>query len=117
MAKLSLFRGNSTAVTGRTVTDGQVLVDLTNHSLYTDVGNTRISLSSSSEREQSDWAESDTSSASYIRNKPTKLNQFNSTLVVTESQEPVSGNVDNKTRWVGGDDGRVDLTFLKMDGS
>lgn len=116
MAKLSLFRGSSTAVTNRDVTDGQLLVDLTNNSLYTDVGNTRTLLSENRNGAQADWTQSTTSSVDYIKNKPTKLNQFDDTLRIYGTTEPTIDLVDNKTRWFGGD-GRVDLTFINMDGS
>ena len=116
MAKLSLFRGSSTAVTNRDVTDGQLLVDLTNNSLYTDVGNTRTLLSENRNGAQADWTQTNSSSVDYIKHKPTKLNEFTDTLRVYGTTEPTTGLVNNKTRWFG-EDGRVDLTFINMDGS
>ena len=116
MAKLSLFRGSGSEVAQREVTDGQLLVDLTNRSLSTDVGNSRISLSSSrSVSEQSDWNSTDISSVSYIQNKPTKLSQFDSTYVIYSDNEPTTNLVNNKTRWYGSYN-RVTVTFLNMDG-
>lgn len=117
MAKLSLFRGSGSEVAQREVTDGQLLVDLTNRSLSTDVGNSRISLSSTrSVSEQSDWNSTDTSSVSYIQNKPTKLSQFDSTYVIYSDNEPTTNLVNNKTRWYGSYN-RVTLTFINLDGS
>ena len=116
MAKLSLFRGTSSQVNARSVIDGQLLVDESTPSLYTDVGNSRLLLSQSGPKPQSDWTQSDSSSADYIKNKPTKLSQFNSKYVVYDTTEPTENLVDDKTRWYGGD-GRVVLTFLNRDGS
>lgn len=120
MSQLSLFRGTTSEVNSRSLTDGQLLVDTQAHTVkvdYDDNGTvTRVMVSGGGTASQANFAETDSSSGAYIRNKPTKTSDFTDTLFIYGDTEPTTDLVSGKTEWIGSD-GRVNLTFINMDGS
>ena len=119
--KLSLFRGNTSAVNSKQRADGQLLVDTEAGTVKVDVLQNgvvnRILISGAGTgSSQSDFTETDPAVGSYIKHKPTKTSDFTDTLFVYSNTEPTTDLVDNKTEWVGSD-GRVELTFEDYDDS
>ena len=103
MSLLSLFRGTTSEVNARAREDGQLLVDTEAGAVQVDVAQSgiinRIIVGGSGV--QSDFAETDSTKASYIKNKPTKTNDFTDTLFIYSNTEPTTDLVNGKTEWLG----------------